>query len=164
MDLAQSKMQRCKYLQLHQMVNVLKMMERLTELLNRLVILRLFGSEIDFRRSLSVSVHGMMPFLVATLLTLPVVLSRAELSLKDVQSARYLHSNLAAFASDSTAKPLMAPEFTMIEWYRANAPYEEIMDDCVEIVRDSGESTSMTNSGVPRTPSTASTPSFHATK
>jgi lysyl-tRNA synthetase class 2 len=23
----------------------------------------------------------------------------------------------------------------MIEWYRANAPYEEIMDDCVEIVR-----------------------------
>ena len=63
-----------------------------------LVVLRLAGSEIDFRRSLSVSVHGMMPFLVATLLTLPVVLSRAELSLKDVQ----------AFASDSTAKPLMA--------------------------------------------------------
>ncbi len=31
--------------------------------------------------------------------------------------------------------PLHAPEFTMIEWYRANAPYEEIMDDCVEIVR-----------------------------
>ena len=73
-----------------------------------LVVLRLAGSEIDFRRSLSVSVHGMMPFLVATLLTLPVVLSRAELSLKDVQSARYLHSNLAAFASESTAKPLMA--------------------------------------------------------
>ncbi len=31
--------------------------------------------------------------------------------------------------------PLHAPEFTMIEWYRANAPYEEIMDDCVEIIR-----------------------------
>ncbi len=31
--------------------------------------------------------------------------------------------------------PLHAPEFTMIEWYRANAPYEEVMDDCVEIVR-----------------------------
>ncbi len=73
-----------------------------------LVVLRLTGSEIDFRRSLSVSVHGMMPFLVATLLTIPVVMSRAELSLKDVQSARYLHSNLAAFASDSTGKPLMA--------------------------------------------------------
>jgi lysyl-tRNA synthetase class 2 len=33
------------------------------------------------------------------------------------------------------AGPLHAPEFTMIEWYRANAPYEDIMDDCVEIVR-----------------------------
>ena len=31
--------------------------------------------------------------------------------------------------------PLHAPEFTMIEWYRANAPYEEIMGDCIEIVR-----------------------------
>lgn len=31
--------------------------------------------------------------------------------------------------------PLHAPEFTMIEWYRAGAPYEQIMDDCIEIVR-----------------------------
>ncbi len=31
--------------------------------------------------------------------------------------------------------PLHAPEFTMIEWYRADAPYEKIMDDCVAIVR-----------------------------
>jgi len=31
--------------------------------------------------------------------------------------------------------PLHAPEFTMIEWYRANAPYEEIMDDCIEVIR-----------------------------
>jgi len=31
--------------------------------------------------------------------------------------------------------PLHAPEFTMIEWYRADAPYEAIMDDCVEIAR-----------------------------
>ncbi|MEO8198721.1 MAG: Yip1 family protein [Thermoanaerobaculia bacterium] len=73
-----------------------------------LVLLRLLGSEIDFRQSLSVSVHGMMPFVIATLLTIPVVLSRASLSLKDVQSARYLHSNLAAFAPESTGKPMMA--------------------------------------------------------
>jgi lysyl-tRNA synthetase class 2 len=31
--------------------------------------------------------------------------------------------------------PLHAPEFTMIEWYRAGAPYEAIMDDCVELTR-----------------------------
>jgi lysyl-tRNA synthetase class 2 len=31
--------------------------------------------------------------------------------------------------------PLHAPEFTMIEWYRAHAAYDEIMDDCIELVR-----------------------------
>ncbi|QGZ93250.1 EF-P lysine aminoacylase EpmA [Terricaulis silvestris] len=31
--------------------------------------------------------------------------------------------------------PLHAPEFTMLEWYRAGAPYEAIMDDCVEVAR-----------------------------
>jgi lysyl-tRNA synthetase class 2 len=31
--------------------------------------------------------------------------------------------------------PLHAPEFTMIEWYRAGAPYETVMDDCIEIAR-----------------------------
>lgn len=31
--------------------------------------------------------------------------------------------------------PLHAPEFTMLEWYRAAAPYEQIMDDCIEIAR-----------------------------
>jgi elongation factor P--(R)-beta-lysine ligase len=29
---------------------------------------------------------------------------------------------------------LHLPEFTMLEWYRANAPYEEIMADCVTII------------------------------
>ena len=31
--------------------------------------------------------------------------------------------------------PLHAEEFTMLEWYRAGAPYARIMDDCVEIAR-----------------------------
>lgn len=73
-----------------------------------LVLLRLMGSEIDFRRSLSVSVHGMMPFVLASLLAIPVVLSRHELSLKEVQSSRFLYSNLAAFAPESTGKALTA--------------------------------------------------------
>jgi lysyl-tRNA synthetase class 2 len=30
--------------------------------------------------------------------------------------------------------PLHAPEFTMVEWYRAGAPYEAIMDDCAALV------------------------------
>lgn len=31
--------------------------------------------------------------------------------------------------------PLHAEEFTMLEWYRAGAPYAAVMDDCIEIVR-----------------------------
>jgi lysyl-tRNA synthetase class 2 len=27
------------------------------------------------------------------------------------------------------------PEFTMLEWYRAGAPYEAVMDDCVAMIR-----------------------------
>lgn len=30
---------------------------------------------------------------------------------------------------------LHAPEFTMLEWYRADQPYETIMDDCTALVR-----------------------------
>lgn len=30
---------------------------------------------------------------------------------------------------------LHSPEFTMIEWYRAHAGYEDIMDDCVNLLR-----------------------------
>jgi lysyl-tRNA synthetase class 2 len=33
------------------------------------------------------------------------------------------------------AGPLHAEEFTMLEWYRARAPYERVMDDCVELAR-----------------------------
>jgi elongation factor P--(R)-beta-lysine ligase len=31
--------------------------------------------------------------------------------------------------------PLHAEEFTMLEWYRAGAPYEQVMDDCVALAR-----------------------------
>ena len=39
--------------------------------------------------------------------------------------------------------PLHAPEFTMLEWYRADAPYEAVMQDCamlLEIAADVAES------------------------
>ncbi len=31
--------------------------------------------------------------------------------------------------------PLHAPEFTMLEWYRAGAPYERVMDDSIALLR-----------------------------
>ena len=33
------------------------------------------------------------------------------------------------------------PEFTLLEWYRANEPYERIMDDCTSILRVAAEAT-----------------------
>jgi lysyl-tRNA synthetase class 2 len=35
--------------------------------------------------------------------------------------------------------PLHHPEFTMLEWYRAHAPYEMIMADCAEMLRLAAE-------------------------
>lgn len=35
--------------------------------------------------------------------------------------------------------PLHAPEFTMLEWYRAGAPYEAVMDDCAALLRLAAE-------------------------
>jgi lysyl-tRNA synthetase class 2 len=35
--------------------------------------------------------------------------------------------------------PLHAPEFTMLEWYRAGAPYQAVMDDTVELARRAAE-------------------------
>jgi len=32
--------------------------------------------------------------------------------------------------------PLHAPEFTMLEWYRAGAPYEALFDDCAALLRE----------------------------
>jgi lysyl-tRNA synthetase class 2 len=34
--------------------------------------------------------------------------------------------------------PLHAPEFTMVEWYRAGAPYTAIMADCAAVVAEAG--------------------------
>jgi elongation factor P--(R)-beta-lysine ligase len=31
------------------------------------------------------------------------------------------------------------PEFTMLEWYRANEPYEALMDDCAALLRETAE-------------------------
>ena len=37
--------------------------------------------------------------------------------------------------------PLHANEFTLLEWYRAEAPYEQLMDDCVQLMRLAAETT-----------------------
>ncbi|MGE3149285.1 MAG: EF-P lysine aminoacylase EpmA [Pseudorhodoplanes sp.] len=36
------------------------------------------------------------------------------------------------------------PEFTMLEWYRANAPYEKAMDDCIALLTEAARSVERT--------------------
>jgi lysyl-tRNA synthetase class 2 len=47
-------------------------------------------------------------------------------------------TRIAAFAHvfrNRERGPLHAPEFTMLEWYRAGAPYSVLMDDCAALLR-----------------------------
>ena len=71
-----------------------------------LVVFRLSGSEIDFRRSLSVTVHGMLPVVVASLLTIPILLTRTKISMDEAKSGSFLPSNLGFLATESTGKAL----------------------------------------------------------
>ena len=41
---------------------------------------------------------------------------------------------LARVWRDRERGPLHAPEFTMLEWYRADAPYQALMDDCAALI------------------------------
>ncbi len=66
------------------------------------LLLNLFGGELDYHRSLAVSLHASMPSALAALLTLPVVLSRGQISLKDMQAGNLLHSNLGFVAPEAT--------------------------------------------------------------
>lgn len=38
---------------------------------------------------------------------------------------------------------LHSPEFTMLEWYRAGAPYDQLKDDCVKILRLAAETSGL---------------------
>jgi elongation factor P--(R)-beta-lysine ligase len=40
--------------------------------------------------------------------------------------------------------PLHHPEFTMLEWYRTNAPYEDLMEDCAKLLALAAETTGAT--------------------
>lgn len=73
-----------------------------------LALFRMLGSDIDYRRSLAVTVHAFMPYAVATLLSIPVVLARDEISMDEVQSGSFLMSNLAAFAPEESGKALLS--------------------------------------------------------
>lgn len=71
-------------------------------------LLTLLGGTINYKTSLAVALHAMMPFAVAGLLTIPVVMARAEVSMEEMQSGSVLSSNLAALAPEDASPVVMA--------------------------------------------------------
>jgi hypothetical protein len=64
------------------------------------------GSEIPFKTSFATIVHAYLPGLVAALLTLPLLLGRPHVTVKEAQGGGILASNLGAFAPDSAGPAL----------------------------------------------------------
>lgn len=61
---------------------------------------RLADGEIDFRRSLATTVHGMVPQGVSGLIALPVVMSQETVDPESLQSGSFLTSNLGFLAPE----------------------------------------------------------------
>ncbi len=64
-------------------------------------LFRVAGGELGFKTSLGVLLHGFMPWAVATLLSIPVLLARDSIVAERLD-AGVLMSNLAVFAGDDT--------------------------------------------------------------
>ncbi len=62
-------------------------------------LFRVAGGELGFKTSLGVLLHGFMPWAVATLLSIPVLLARDSLVVDKIEDGV---SNLAVFAGDDT--------------------------------------------------------------
>ena len=60
----------------------------------------LAGGELGFKRSLAVVSHGMMPVVVSTLLSLPIIIGLDKIGADVAAQGSYLKSNLAAFAPE----------------------------------------------------------------
>jgi hypothetical protein len=71
-------------------------------------VFTLLGGTIDYKKSLAVSLHAMMPLAVSALLAVPVLLARQSLSFEEVQAGTVLASNLAALAPDDASPVLIS--------------------------------------------------------
>ena len=60
----------------------------------------LAGGELGFKRSLAVVSHGMVPVVVSTILSIPVILGIDKIGADVAEQGSYIKSNLAAFAPE----------------------------------------------------------------
>jgi hypothetical protein len=66
------------------------------------VAFRMFGSDIDYVRSLATVAHGLLPFGIALLINIPMVLARGSIDYSDMMNGGVLMSNLGFLANDDT--------------------------------------------------------------
>lgn len=71
-----------------------------------MVVCKLLASDLDFGSSLSVVLHSLMPLVVSSLLSVPVVLSRTTIGYDDLRNGSLLASNPAFLLSDEASAPL----------------------------------------------------------
>jgi len=72
------------------------------------VAFKVLGSELGYKKSLAVTVHGMAPALVAGLLSLVVVMTKSEISVAQLQGGKVLLSNLGALAPEGASPAVVA--------------------------------------------------------
>jgi len=68
-----------------------------------LVAFKLFGSDIDFKQSLAAAGHAFMPSVVASLINIPLILSRPSISAEQVLAGGVLVSSLRPLAPEGSA-------------------------------------------------------------
>lgn len=64
---------------------------------------RMFGSEMDYLRSLATTLHGYMPFAVASLINVPLMFTRETLTFEEAAQGGALVSSLKALAPEDAS-------------------------------------------------------------
>jgi hypothetical protein len=73
-----------------------------------LVVFRLLGSDLDYRHSLSVAVHGLLPMGIAAVIGIVIALTRETLDPIELQGGALVMSNLGFLATEETSKAMRA--------------------------------------------------------
>jgi hypothetical protein len=73
-----------------------------------LVVFKMLGGELTFKKSFSVIVHSMMPRALMGVLSIPVILGKSEFGFEELKTGSLLTSNLGAFAPEDASSAVVA--------------------------------------------------------
>ncbi len=73
-----------------------------------LMLFRMSGSALDFKRSLSVTVHGLLPFGIAAVIGIGLATFREQVAMREVESGGLVPSSLAVLLGDEAGSVIRA--------------------------------------------------------